>query len=111
MSQTHPNTSLTSQSDDYNSYHNEKSDSVESNTNLINSISHSAIESSKQRIQQSVETIVPPSNILITRQEQEKMLLSIVEHGKYDILSYLIELGFFKFDFSKVHFIFIFIFI
>jgi hypothetical protein len=105
MSSTHSNTLLTPQNGNHNSRHEEKTNSVENNTNPINFTSHSNIEISKQRIQQSVDTAAPPSNVVITHQDQEKMLLSIAEHGKYDILSYLIELGFFKFDFSKVLFI------
>lgn len=36
------------------------------------------------------------------KEEQKEILISIVVRGKYDILNYMIELGFFNFDISKV---------
>ncbi len=36
------------------------------------------------------------------KEEQKEILISIVVRGKYDILQYMIDLGFFNFDISKV---------
>ena len=39
------------------------------------------------------------------KEEQKEILISIVVRGKYDILQYMIDLGFFNFDISKVRLI------
>lgn len=36
------------------------------------------------------------------KEEQKEILINIVVRGKYDILHYMIDLGFFNFDISKV---------
>lgn len=36
------------------------------------------------------------------KEEQKEILINIVVRGKYDILQYMIDLGFFNFDISKV---------